>query len=247
MHLTIVATLPVFNPRLTLPIALLLATTVGMTLSAVFALERDERRQYLLTRRRAHLHEDLALVRQRLETLSHTDALTGAYNRLHLQEHVQQVWRRAQHDGADVSIIMLDVDHFKRYNDQYGHPAGDRCLVQVARAMNDCVRPTDVVARFGGEEFIAVLSQADAATAGQVAERMRVAIQALDIRHADSDVATVVTASLGVASVRARADLGHAALISAADAALYRAKQAGRNRVAVGFNDWAATSYKSNS
>jgi diguanylate cyclase (GGDEF)-like protein len=224
--------LPAFEPRLTWPITLLLAVTVAFTLMPVYALERDERRRYLLTRRRAHLLDDLAEVQQRLQALSSTDALTGLSNRRHLRERLEQVWRRAQHERSEMSILMLDVDHFKAYNDRYGHPAGDRCLASVAGAVADCVRgPADIAARFGGEEFIVVLPGTGGAGAQRVAERILQAVQSLAIPHEATTAAGVVSVSIGVAACRAGPDRNEAFLIASADSALYLAKQAGRNRV----------------
>lgn len=232
MHLASALALPAFNPRLTMPIALLLTASVVFTLLPVYGLERDERRRYLLTRRRAHLHQDLADVQQRVRALAHTDALTGLFNRRHFQACLDGTWQRAQHDGGHVAIIMLDVDHFKKYNDHYGHPAGDLCLIQVGQALTSSVRgPLDIVARFGGEEFIVLLPQTNADEARHVAERIREAVQAAGIAHQASDTADVVTVSVGVASGQAGLSPSTSSLISAADAALYNAKQAGRNRV----------------
>ena len=232
IHIGGVMMVPAFNPRLILPMALLVGATMVFTLMANYALERDERRQYLLSLRRKHLLLDLGEVQQRLQQLSRMDTLTGLFNRRHFQQYLGQVWQRARHDQAPVAVLMLDVDHFKHYNDRYGHPVGDQCLMQVAHAMQDSLRrPGDLVARYGGEEFIAVLPGADKDTAHQAAERIRDAIIKLGIPHEASATAAVVTASIGVISCRAREGVQEQDLIAEADAALYKAKQAGRNQV----------------
>jgi diguanylate cyclase (GGDEF)-like protein len=135
-----------------------------------------------------------------------------------------------------VSVLMLDVDHFKAYNDRYGHLAGDACLRQVAQAMAQSLRqPVDFIARYGGEEFVAILPGADAQVAKQVAERVRQGVQTCAIEHLSSKAASVVTASIGVAT----ADFAHDRMLSAdklvahADRALYEAKHASRNCVCV--------------
>jgi diguanylate cyclase (GGDEF)-like protein len=232
MHIGGVLMVPGFNPRLTLPMVALVGASVAFTLMANYALERDERRRYLLSLRRKGLLGELGDVNQRLQTLSRVDALTGLYNRRHASEYLDQVWQRAQHEGGDVAVIMLDVDHFKKYNDQYGHPQGDQCLARVAQAMAASLRrPGDMVARFGGEEFMAVLPQADADVAVKAAERVRQAVEALHWPHEAMGRSAQVTVSLGVASCKASAASGPAALVAAADAALYGAKHAGRNQV----------------
>lgn len=232
IHIAGLLMLTVVNHRLMLPLHLLMSATVFFTLVANYALERDERRRYLLSLRRKHLLRNLSEVRHRLQVLSRTDTLTGLSNRRHFEDYLQQIWRRAQHDGTEVAIVMLDVDHFKKYNDHYGHPAGDACLSRVAAAMSASLRrPNDLVARYGGEEFIAVLPHTGSATAQQAAERVRQAVEALQIPHEGSSAAAVVTASLGVASWPASPQRNYADLIAAADAALYDAKHGGRNRV----------------
>lgn len=233
MHLAGLWLVPSLNPRLVVPMAALVGATAVFTLMANYALERDERRQYLLSLRRRHVLQDLGDVRERLQQLSRVDVLTGLYNRRHFQTYLEQVWQRAQHEQSVVSVIMLDVDHFKRYNDHYGHPMGDQCLARVAHALQDKLRrPGDLVARYGGEEFIAVLPGTDEAAAQAAAERLREAVAHLQIPHAQSTTGPTVTISVGVATCRARADTRTQDLIDAADAALYKAKKAGRNRVA---------------
>jgi diguanylate cyclase (GGDEF)-like protein len=233
IHIGGVLMIPAFNTRLILPMVGLLGATVVFTLMANYAYERDERRQYLLAQRRKHVLLDLGDVQKRLQRLSRVDALTGVYNRRHFDEYLAQVWQRARHDGQNLAIIMVDVDHFKRYNDHYGHPAGDACLVNIGKAMQDVLRrPGDLVARLGGEEFAAILPSANADVAQAAAERLRLAIRALQIPHAASSTAPIVTASVGVASVQAAPDMAPQTLLAAADAALYQAKHNGRDRVA---------------
>ncbi|MBC7700237.1 diguanylate cyclase [Aquabacterium sp.] len=234
MHIGGVLMVPAFNDRLILPVIFLVGATVVFTLMANYAMERDERKRYLLSLRQKQLLQELDEVHQRLQNLARVDVLTGAYNRRHLQEYLRQIWQRAQHGQGEVAVIMLDVDHFKKFNDRYGHPAGDLCLVQVAEVMRACLRrPGDLVARYGGEEFIAVLPQTGAELARQAAERIRLAVQALQVRHESSDTAAMVTVSVGVASARAGVGQTESGLIAAADAALYQAKHGGRNRVAL--------------
>ncbi len=178
-----------------------------------------------------HIERGDQLQRERteLQAIAWTDALTGIPNRHYLDQALAGHWhveRRAHHP---LSVLMIDIDHFKSLNDRYGHPAGDACLRAVARVLQDAlVRPDDVLARFGGEEFIALLHDADAAGAVVVAERLRAAVEALRIEHADNPHG-VVTVSIGTASAAHRGET--ARLIQAADKALYEAKCAGRNRV----------------
>ena len=136
---------------------------------------------------------------------------------------------------SPVAAIMMDLDEFKAFNDAYGHQEGDRCLQRVAMVLTNAVqRAGDLVARFGGEEFVLLLQGADEASAAAIAERLRASVEAIGIEHDGSSVARVVTISLGVASVVPAAGVESADLIAAADTALYRAKAEGRNRVAVG-------------
>lgn len=161
-----------------------------------------------------------------LTRLSTTDALTGLFNRRHLDEILGHEFNRAVRVGeAPLSVIMSDVDHFKKFNDTHGHDQGDRVLQAVAGAMRATVRQHDVACRYGGEEFLVILPRTPAAAARQVAERLRQAVEALVVDGLK------VTASLGVATYPDQLVPSAEALVEAADAALYRAKGAGRNRV----------------
>jgi diguanylate cyclase (GGDEF)-like protein len=167
-----------------------------------------------------------------LERLSALDTLTQIANRRRFDAVLRQEWRRCARDESPLSLVFCDIDYFKRFNDTYGHQAGDECLVRVAEAMEETLnRPADLVARYGGEEFIALLVDTDAEGARMLAERMRARVEALGIPHGASDVAPHLTVSLGVATVVPRAALRPEDLVDLADRALYAAKEAGRNRV----------------
>ena len=171
-----------------------------------------------------------------LERLNVIDPLTGLANRRSLDASLEAEWRRCQrHSGGWLSVLLCDVDGFKAYNDRYGHLAGDACLRQVAAALGRATgRAGDLAARYGGEEFALVLPFTDPAGARAVAERVRARVAELEIPHAASVTAGVVTISVGVASAQAGPGAEPGDLLRQADAALYAAKQRGRNRVAVG-------------
>jgi diguanylate cyclase (GGDEF)-like protein len=167
-----------------------------------------------------------------LEELSLVDGLTGIFNRRYFDEHFEEEKNRALRREEPLSVIMMDIDNFKAYNDNYGHGAGDECLQQVARALrSNLSRSGDFVARYGGEEFVALLPGMGGTGVMTVAERLRHGVESLKISHAYSPTAKVVTISLGVASSEAGAsEEDRSQLLKRADQALYRSKREGRNR-----------------
>lgn len=175
---------------------------------------------------------ELQAANQQLEVLSNTDGLTGLSNRHKFDQVWAQEWQRAVRQGLPLAVVMIDVDHFKLYNDQFGHPAGDECLRRVAAVLAHSVRRAgELAARYGGEEFVVVLPGLDANGALQEAERIRTEVSALGIPHTGSSAGAVVTVSLGVASRVPQREEGLYLLLQEADDALYQAKHGGRNRV----------------
>lgn len=183
---------------------------------------------------RKRQEEELLAANRELNRLASIDALTQIANRRAFDSAIDREWRRMRRQRRPLSLILGDIDEFKPYNDHYGHPAGDLCLREVAGCIARCARrPGDFAARFGGEEFAVILADTLAPGADRVAEAIRREVEQLAVAHARSDVAPVITISLGVATANpaADADLSPEGLVAAADAALYRAKAAGRNRV----------------
>ncbi|CAN5910244.1 hypothetical protein BH11MYX3_BH11MYX3_28990 [soil metagenome] len=193
---------------------------------------RSER--LLRTRREAELAAQarrLEETTRELERMVCIDALTGVANRGHFDELLRSEWLRASRPGSPLSLVLVDVDDFHAFNEHYSHLGGDSCLKDVTAAMANCLRrPSDVLARYGGEEFVALLPDTDAAGACAVAERLRAAVEELGIEHERSRCAKVVTISAGVATMAPSLDRPATTLVSAADAALFRAKDSGRNR-----------------
>jgi diguanylate cyclase (GGDEF)-like protein/hemerythrin-like metal-binding protein/PAS domain S-box-containing protein len=176
--------------------------------------------------------EALEQLNLKLETLSITDGLTGIANRRHFDEVLAQEYARHSRSDEQLSLILLDIDFFKSFNDFYGHVKGDDCLQQVARVVADCaVRPFDLAARYGGEEFACILPATGSAGAVAIGEKIRQGIIALAIPHRRSKVAAWVTASLGIVTLRCTGGGTGRELVARADRLLYQAKAAGRNRV----------------
>ncbi len=194
--------------------------------------ERDRRKS-----REKELLEALGQLRHAneiLRRLSAIDGLTGLANRRNFDEFIEREWRRAVRDKKPISIIMMDIDHFKAYNDHYGHQGGDDCLKKVASVIAETVkRPADLASRYGGEEFVVVLPETEIKGAAELAERLRMEVEAMGNPHEHSSASKVVTISVGVASLIPERGMAHSELVELADKALYAAKRDGRNRVQV--------------
>ena len=203
-------------------------------------LEQQQRYETELSAHRDHLAmlvkertAELETANQRLQNLARTDALTGLPNRRHFDELQTIEMRRTRREKMPLALLICDVDFFKAYNDRLGHVAGDECLQAVAHALQaGLIRAGDMVARIGGEEFAVLLPGADLEGATRVAERLRAKVQDCAIAHPQSAAASVVTVSIGLAVGHPEAPMEFDALYHLADEALYRAKEAGRNRVA---------------
>ena len=212
---------------------------------ALFVLVANQERRHLvagleaqalrLERQVEERTRELVAANARLERLSHRDALTGIANRRHFEQVLQREWARAREGGHSFTVVVFDVDHFKAYNDHYGHPAGDRVLRRVARSLAAglCPEERHRIARYGGEEFVLVLSGLAEDAAAELAESLRSAVTTLAIPHGLGGSEGVVTLSGGLASCVAQPGKAAKEVVSAADSMLYAAKAAGRNRLCV--------------
>jgi diguanylate cyclase (GGDEF)-like protein len=179
----------------------------------------------------AELYQQLEEANKELQRLASLDGLTQLFNRRRFDQSLETEWQRLARERSPLSLILCDIDYFKAYNDTYGHPAGDRCLQQVAKIIKKTVkRPADLVARYGGEEFAVILPHTDTAGAVHIAEEIRIQVKALKIPHLGSGCSQSITLSLGVATLVPCPHLANSTLIALADQALYQAKAAGRDR-----------------
>lgn len=175
--------------------------------------------------------QDLMETNLKLQRLTNVDGLTGLSNRRYFDEYLETEWKQAIRTRSPVSLLMIDIDNFKQYNDTYGHPAGDEVLKVVAQTVQrNFKRPTDLAARFGGEEFVVILPMTPASDIGMLAERVVKAVEALKLPHCDSSTGKCLTISVGGVTIVPRLGQSCCNLVEAADKALYEAKRMGRNR-----------------
>ncbi|MDH5638285.1 MAG: diguanylate cyclase, partial [Nitrospinota bacterium] len=189
--------------------------------------ERKDREVKLLK-----LTRQLEEANKKLEVLSSLDGLTGVANRRILDQTLSKEWSRMSRSSKPISMILIDVDYFKKFNDSYGHIAGDECLKKVARAISFSVsRPADTVARYGGEEFAVILPETDGAGAQKIGVAIMDKVGKLGIKHESSEVGKTLTVSQGVATMVPDDKKKCGALLEMADTALYKAKNEGRARI----------------
>jgi diguanylate cyclase (GGDEF)-like protein len=215
----------------TLLAALIVGGVTGILTARAAAHRHRERHLTDLVQARTR---ELSAANELLLELSYLDPLTGVANRRRFDERLLVEWKRGVRAGLPLSLVMIDIDLFKPFNDAYGHQEGDDCLRTVATTITDSLpRAGDSLARYGGEEFAVILPGTDQSGAFKVAEHLRRRVEALAIPHTASEVGRFVTISCGVASAIPTLDSNPAGLVSIADAALYKAKRAGRNRTVV--------------
>jgi diguanylate cyclase (GGDEF)-like protein len=204
--------------------------TFGLEVGAVDFISRPLNSAVVRARVRTHL--TLKHQADLLRSMSFVDGLTGIANRRQFDEALQREWRACLRTGTSLALVMIDIDHFKQFNDAYGHPVGDTCLRAIAGILHGEInRAHDLIARYGGEEFVCLLPDINLAGARIMAEQLRQAVQSLSIPHEASSIAPMVTISLGLALFIPTGKLTPEQLVAAADAQLYEAKHAGRNRV----------------
>ncbi|WP_259755822.1 GGDEF domain-containing protein [Pseudomonas sp. GCEP-101] len=184
---------------------------------------------------RKRAEEQLIMLQRQLEEYSYKDGLTGVANRRMFDSLLETEWGSAQRSGQPLSLVLLDIDYFKQFNDHYGHIQGDDCLRSVGKALAGALhRPRDFIARFGGEEFVLVLPETDSEAARQIAERCRSVLREQRICHEQSAVSSLLTISLGVGTAVPSASDRPLDFVAAVDRLLYQAKQAGRDRLVAG-------------
>jgi len=203
-----------------------LIESVEHIISVIHDITEKKEIEYQLQMLLQQLEAEKALARQD----SITDSLTGLFNRRYFDETFKREFLRLHRTGGKLSLIMLDIDYFKNYNDTYGHLAGDKCLIMIACKLKTVIeRGSDIIARYGGEEFIIILPDTDEEGAQLLGERIRKEIEGLAIPHSTSNISEFVTISLGVVTVNSNNLTSQEDALQVVDENLYRAKNSGRN------------------
>lgn len=201
-----------------------------MALAANYYMEMSIRREFVQQKMIRLERNQLKELNAQLQRMATIDPLTGVNNRRQMENNLDAEWRRADRNKTSLSLLMVDIDAFKKYNDGYGHQAGDACLEKVASCIADSFkRSADSVARYGGEEFVVILPDTEAEQAAQLAGALCRNVQELGIKHDYSEAAPEITLSIGVATCKPTADQSPEVLVGWADEALYEAKESGRN------------------
>jgi diguanylate cyclase (GGDEF)-like protein len=221
--------------------SLILLTTIIVSMIANYQMEKESRREYLLTVLQGIDSQKLSEANKKLELLSISDSLTGLSNRRYFDETLQVEWKSAIRSQYGISMIFLDIDNFKAYNDTYGHPAGDTCLKSIGHVIRESIhRPRDLAARYGGEEFVVLLPRTAETHALRMAQIIQEKVKTLDIEHRQSDNGERVTVSMGVACLFPSSGSQPEDLLKRADLGMYEAKQNGRNRIVLYRNEDAS-------
>jgi diguanylate cyclase (GGDEF)-like protein len=234
LYVLTVTNITPMTPPVMINSSVVLFSAIIISLIANYQMERDLRWNYLRNLLTEIETIRLEKAKDELERLSSFDVLTGLANRRHCDAFLDTEWQTGIRYRTQLSLLFLDVDDFKAYNDHYGHQAGDICLQKIATVIKECVRrPHDLCARYGGEEFIVLLPNTSMESTLQVAEKIRKSVELENIPHAYSRVSPHVTISIGVVSMIPQAGLSHNLLVEMADKALYNAKKLGRNQIQV--------------
>ncbi|MBS1270820.1 MAG: Phytochrome-like protein cph2 [Gammaproteobacteria bacterium] len=241
LFLPVLAALTVQGTQLSVTVAILVILLAGMlaathkvTYEMLVTGFRDKIDNEVLAESLERTNNKLEAANKELGTRAETDGLTGIPNRRYFEQRFAVEWQRARRSGACSACLMLDIDHFKQFNDYYGHAAGDECLKRVAAALDRQIkRPSDILARYGGEEFVVLLPETELEGAKAVAEGLTQTVGELAIRHEASSVSRHVTVSVGVAAAVPERLSDRHEMVNAADEALYAAKRQGRNRAVV--------------
>jgi len=234
VHVFFVVSMRAFQSSSTLVFANFINSTAFMFISWIISATRFKKQEELFTNQKllqinglelGRINRELEEANQKLEILSQTDGLTGIYNRMMFENKIINEWNRCKRHAIPLSMLMIDIDFFKAYNDHYGHRAGDRCVQQIAKALvSEAKRSADFVARYGGEEFAVVLPHSEKKGALILAEQMRKKVEALEIPHGFPSVSDVLTISIGVYTVIPNDETDIEDFIENTDKALYRAK-----------------------